>query len=150
RHRAPCPPPGAPIAPPAAEVKRAVRADEAKIGQGLRELPILSTREPRRREVLQRLWRAPRGADHHPRAALLHAAASRREDSCVPERAQGRAQAGHGPLRRRRARWSSRSASIPRNGIACSIACSGSLRAAFTDTREPSTSTPATASWRSS
>src|SRR5207245_7087512 len=91
----PAPPPGATIAPPAAEVKRAVHADEAKIGQGPSELPILSTREPRRREVLQRLWRAPRGADNHPRAALLHAAASCREDSCVPERAQGRAQAGH-------------------------------------------------------
>src|SRR5207249_3481506 len=103
RHRPPCPPPGATIAPPAAEVKRAVHADEAKIGQGPSELPILSTREPRRREVLQRLWRAPRGADNHPRAALLHAAASCREDSCVPERAQGRAQARHGPLRRRRA-----------------------------------------------
>ena len=34
-------------------------------------LPILRTREPRRREVLQRLWRAPRGADRtraEPRA----------------------------------------------------------------------------------
>ena len=48
------------------------------------------------------------------------------------------------------ARWSSPSASIPRNGIACSIACSGSSRAASTGTRGPSTSTPATASWRSS
>src|SRR2546428_7880314 len=41
RHRHPCPPPGATIAPPAAEVKRAVHADEAKMGQGPSELPIL-------------------------------------------------------------------------------------------------------------
>src|SRR5207249_9168889 len=72
-------------------VRRDLHADEAKIGQGPSELPILWPREPRWREVLQRLWRGPRGADHYPRAALLHAATSRREDSCVPERAQGRA-----------------------------------------------------------
>ena len=63
----------------------------------------MRTREPRRRAVLQRLWRAPRGPDGRPRAALLHAAASRREDPGVAERAQGRAQAGHRPLRRCRA-----------------------------------------------
>src|SRR5438034_5464637 len=84
-------------------VRRDLHADEAKIGQGPSELPNLSAREPRWREVLQRVWRAPRGADTHPRAARLHAAASCREDSCIPERAQGRAQAGHRPLRRRRA-----------------------------------------------
>src|SRR5262245_1630171 len=84
-------------------VRRDLHADEAKIGQGPSELPIVWPREPRWREVLQRLWRAPRGADDQPRAALLYAAASRREDSCIPERAQGRAQAGHRPLRRRRA-----------------------------------------------
>ena len=70
-------------------------------GWGSSELPILRTPESRRCEVLQRVRREPRGADHHPRAALLHAAPSRREDPRVPERAQGRAQAGHRPLRRR-------------------------------------------------
>ena len=50
-------------------------------------IPILRTREPRLREVLQRLWRGSRGADGQPRAAHLHAAAPRREDSCLPERA---------------------------------------------------------------
>ena len=46
---------------------------------------------------------APGGADGHPRASLLHAAPSRREDPRLQERARGRAQAGHRPLRRRRA-----------------------------------------------
>ena len=67
------------------------------------ELPILRTREPRRGEVLQRLRRASGGAGDRPRAALLHAAPPRREDPRLQERARGRAQAGHRPLRRRRA-----------------------------------------------
>ena len=67
------------------------------------ELPILRTRQPRRGAVLQRLRRAPGGAGGHPRASRLHAAPPRREDPRLQERARGRAQAGHRPLRRRRA-----------------------------------------------
>src|SRR4030095_2706426 len=63
-------------------VRRDLDADEAKMRSG--DLPILWTREPRRREVLQRLRRAPHRARDHPRAPLLHTAASRREDSRVP------------------------------------------------------------------
>ena len=80
-----------------------VRADGAKMGGDSVNCPSCRSREPRRGEVLQRLRCAPGGAGDHPRAALLHAAPPRREDPRLQERARGRAQAGHRPLRRRRA-----------------------------------------------
>ena len=102
-------------------------------------------------QVLQRLRRAPGGADDRSRAARLHAAAPRREDPRFPERARGRAQAGHRPLRRRRALDGARRARRSR-GVASPprSLLPDPRRTASTATRGRSTSTPATASWRSS
>jgi len=115
----------------------------------------MRTREALRwREGLPRLWRAPCGADINPRGPLLHAAAPRREDSCVPERAPGRAQAGHLPSSPTGSlEWTSRSgSSIPRNGTALldSPLPEYPCRPSRSPIQGPSHSTPVTASWRSS
>src|SRR5207244_9515300 len=86
---------------PLLHVARVYREAENLRKEPSRELRGVSTREPGRSEVLQRVRRAPRGARHPPRAALLHAAPPGREDPRPEERARGRAQAGHRPLRRR-------------------------------------------------
>ena len=111
---------------------------------------LVATRTPPARGSATIVARSSRRPRSPPSRAPTPRGISPRRSS--PPRARSAVSASWSPSSSptSRARWSSPSASIPRNGIACWIACSGSFPTASIGTRGPSTSTPVTASWRSS